>query len=79
MPMDSSDAQFVLCVSSGDHPASLEMRKVYRLIANPVAEAKGLMRVIDESHEDYLFPSNLFVPVALSASTVEALLAQEAA
>lgn len=32
-------------------------------IQNPERRAPGLLRVIDESEEDYLFPATCFVPV----------------
>ena len=34
-----------------------------RSLEDPAAEAKSLLRVIDESGEDYLFPADLFVPI----------------
>jgi hypothetical protein len=61
--MTNSKDRFVLCVDRGDYQASLEPRKVYRALRDPAAEAKGLLRVIDESGEDYLFPEGLFVPI----------------
>ena len=43
----------------------LEVRKVYRVLHDKDATATGYMRVIDESGEDYLYPSAYFVPVEL--------------
>jgi hypothetical protein len=57
--------RYVICVRSGSYGASLEPRKVYRVIEDPSAEAESLLRVIDETGEDYLFPSTLFVPIDL--------------
>lgn len=56
---------FLLCVSNESHPASLEVRKVYRALPDPVAVSRGFVRVIDESGEDYLYPSDYFVAVEL--------------
>ncbi len=64
--------RFVLCVKAGTYKASLEPRKVYRVIEDPVAEAKSLLRVIDESGEDYLFPAALFVPIEVPERAVPA-------
>ena len=50
--------RFVLCVKAGTYKASLEPRKVYRVIEDLAAEAKSLLRVVDESGEDYLFPGD---------------------
>lgn len=57
------DEQFVLCIRNEGFQASLEPRKVYRLIADSQAESKGMLRVVDNSGEDYLFPSEYFVPI----------------
>jgi hypothetical protein len=55
--------RFVLCVAQGTYRASLQMRKVYRVVDDSKAEAHALLRVIDESGEGYLFPTGLFVPI----------------
>jgi hypothetical protein len=54
---------FLLCVEHGGYPVALEPRKVYRALPDPEAESRGLVRVIDESGEDYLFPASLFVHI----------------
>jgi hypothetical protein len=64
--------RFVLCVRNGTYKASLEPRKIYRVVDDPQAEARSLLRVIDESGEDYLFPARLFVPIELPASAMPA-------
>jgi hypothetical protein len=70
--MTTRKDRFVLCVENGDYQASLEPRKVYRVVSDSAAEAKGLLRVIDESGEDYLFPARLFVPIDVPAKAVPA-------
>ncbi|MEG3967743.1 hypothetical protein QUA00_08970 [Microcoleus sp. T2B6] len=59
------EAQFVVCINNQDHPASLEVRKIYQIIPDNRAEEHQLIRVIDESGEDYLYPVAYFVPIAL--------------
>jgi hypothetical protein len=59
--------RFVLCVRSGSYRASLEPRKIYRILDDPDAEVRGLFRLVDESGEDYLFPADLFVPITIPA------------
>lgn len=61
----SAKSEFVICVRNSDYAASLELRKVYRLIPDAAAESRHLARVIDESGEDYLYPESLFVHIAL--------------
>lgn len=77
---ESNDlARFLLCVSAGDYPVSLEARKVYQTLSDTDAEDRGMVRVVDESGEDYLYPQDLFVPVELTAPAVETLMAAAAA
>jgi|SRR5437763_11726740 len=51
---------YVLCVRNEEYPASLEKLKLYRRIADAQSERHGLIRVIDESGEDYLYPGDFF-------------------
>jgi hypothetical protein len=75
MAKRSPNQQFLLCVNNDAYPVSLEVRKVYRALPDPAALAKGFVRVIDESGEDYLYPANHFVAVELPQAAVDALLA----
>lgn len=59
------DTKFVVCINNQDYPASLEVRKIYQIIPDNRAGEHQLMRVIDESGEDYLYPVAYFVPIAL--------------
>jgi hypothetical protein len=61
--MSESATSFVLCIGNEGYAASLEPRKVYQMLSDPSAEEHGLLRVIDESGEDYLFPADYFVPI----------------
>jgi hypothetical protein len=58
-------ASYVVCIDNAEYPASLELRKIYQRLADPKAEKDGLIRVIDESDEDYLYPAAYFVPIAI--------------
>ena len=55
--------RFVVCVNNKDYPASLELRKLYQVVADEAAAKHHQLRVIDESGEDYLYPEEYFVPV----------------
>jgi hypothetical protein len=57
--------KFVLCIDDGGAPESLERRKFYEVLADAAARKDGMLRVIDESGEDYLYPQSYFVAVAL--------------
>jgi hypothetical protein len=65
--MPQSRGRYVICVRNGTYRASLEPRKVYRVLEDVAAEKSSLVRVIDESGEDYLFPADLFVPIDVPA------------
>jgi len=67
-------ARFVLCVRNRDYPASLELRKVYRLLKDELASKHGQVRVIDESGEDYLYPEGYFVPIKLPQAAERAVI-----
>ena len=58
---------YVMCLDNNGYAASLEPRKVYRVLPDKAAQAKKLMRIVDESGEDYLFPASMFVPVQVPA------------
>jgi hypothetical protein len=71
--MANSDQKYAICIDNTDYPASLELRKIYRVIADPDAMQDGDLRVVDESGEDYLYPADYFVIVDFPASAIRAL------
>jgi len=52
--------QLVVCIDNDGYPASLEKRKIYVALRDCDAEQHGLLRIIDESGDDYLYPKALF-------------------
>jgi len=70
---DRARPTFVVCLDDGGHTLSLERRKVYRTVTDTLAESHGMLRVIDETGEDYLFPASLFVALTLSEQGIAAL------
>lgn len=64
---------FVVCVNNKGYEVSLERRKIYRVLPDASAEKHGMMRVVDESGEDYLFPAVWFLPIALPREMQKAL------
>jgi hypothetical protein len=67
--------QLVVCIDNKDYPASLEKRKIYVALRDPEAEKHGLLRIVDESGEDYLYPKASFRPIALPQAVKKAVLA----
>jgi hypothetical protein len=58
-------ANFVICVRNDGYAASLELRKLYAVLRDQSAEKRQLLRVVDESGEDYLYPADYFIAVKL--------------
>lgn len=54
---------FAVCINNRGYPASLELHKIYRVIADDAAGADGDLRVVDESGEDYLYSADRFVEI----------------
>jgi hypothetical protein len=72
--MKRTETQFVVCVRNNDYPASLELRKLYRVVPDPEAAKHHQIRVVDESGEDYLYPERYFVSVPLPQAAERAVL-----
>jgi hypothetical protein len=64
------EPHYVLCLSNHEFEAALEPRKIYCVLPDPGAEEEGLIRVVDESGEDYLYPAAMFEPIAVSERAV---------
>jgi len=63
MTRKKETVQYAICVSNDGYPASLELRKVYRIVPDQLAATRHFVRVVDESGEDYLYPEDFFVPI----------------
>jgi hypothetical protein len=69
--------KLVICLDNSGYEVSLERRKIYVSIPDARAEKLGQLRVIDESGEDYLYPKESFVAVALPQPIRRAVLEVE--
>ena len=65
--------RFVLCIDDGGYTEALEKRKFYEVLEDADAARDNMLRVIDESGEDYLYSSALFLDAALPPNIEEAL------
>jgi hypothetical protein len=74
MTKQNAQPQFAVCVDNEGYPASLELRKIYRVLPDKKAAKHSLMRVVDESGEDYLYPDRFFIPIRLPQALKEAFL-----
>jgi hypothetical protein len=64
---------YMLCINNRDYAASLEMRKIYRVLPDADAGRHNQVRVIDESGEDYLYPRERFVPIVVPSAAKKVL------
>ncbi len=70
--MVSTEKRYVVCLQNPGHEVSLELKKLYELLPDEDASQEGLVRVVDESEEDYLYPADWFVEVALPEAFLKA-------
>jgi hypothetical protein len=59
------NTKFAVCINNKGFEASLEVGKLYEVVADANAENDDMIRVIDEDGEDYLFESKIFYPLAI--------------
>jgi len=74
MKRKNQTSGFAICIDNSEYPASLELHKIYRVLADEDAEQDGDIRVIDESGEDYLYPADYFMMVELPREVQRVLL-----
>lgn len=77
--MKRASAKFALCLDNSGNQASLIPGKVYRVLPDPVAARDALIRIIDESGEDYLFAKSQFEIVEFPQTVRRRLLALQKA
>ena len=68
------DAQFAVCIDNEGYKASLELGKLYRPLPDKEAQAHGLVRIVDESGEDYAYSANRFHSMKVPTVIERALL-----
>ena len=74
--MNGRRSRFVVCIDAGEYAeVDLDVGKVYQALPTErSARDQGLLRVIDNSGEDYLFSADQFVEVKLPRAAKDALL-----
>lgn len=70
--MKTATPRYVVCVRNEDAD-DLQLRKLYRVLEDAVAAKRGYVRVVDESGEDYIYPSTYFAPVTVSEDVAREL------
>ena len=77
--MKAQTKPFALCIDNADYEASLIPGKVYRVLPDPRAAKDDLVRIVDESGEDYLYYKSHFVFVDFPPAVKKKILALEGA
>ena len=73
--MKTQTKPFALCLDNTDYQASLIPGKVYRVLPDPRAAKDDLVRIVDESGEDYLYDKGYFVFVDFPPKVKKRILA----
>ena len=75
MRKNQRNGGFVVCINNEGHEVSLELRKIYQAVPDTGAARRNLLRVIDESGGNCLYPEDFFLPIELPKPVEKALLA----
>lgn len=65
---------FVVCIKNDGYEVSLEPRKLYQVLADADATQHRQIRIVDESGDDYLYPSRLFATIELPQAVRRAVI-----
>lgn len=72
--MSERQRHFAVCIRNDEYEESLELKKIYELLADPRAEEHNMVRVVDEEGEGYLYPRDWFLPIELPERIEQAIL-----
>jgi hypothetical protein len=68
-------SRFVVCIDNGGDDISLDVGRIYRALpTEKISRDHGLIRVIDNEGEDYLYSADQFVEVKLPRAAQQAVL-----
>jgi len=71
--LKNNKTKYVVCINNADYPGSLEMHKIYRILADKDVEVDGDIRIIDESGEDYIYSKDRFVSIRVPPAVKKSL------
>lgn len=66
--------RFAICINDGGYVDDLKVRTVYQVLPDEEGQKSRLLRVIDETGEDYLYPADYFVIIEVPREAEQALL-----
>ncbi len=73
--MEQSNIQprFAICIQNKGSE-DLSLRKIYQILPDTCAAENDYIRVVDDSGEDYLYPTDYFIRLELPQEVEQALL-----
>lgn len=54
-------SQFAICIKNDGYEDDLKVHMVYRILPDEAADRSHYLRIVDETGEDYLYPTAAFV------------------
>lgn len=73
--MPRAKKSYVVCLSSKGYEGALERNKIYLALGEVGAEGRGLIRVVDDSGEDYLYRAERFTEIEVPRKVARAITA----
>ncbi len=73
MKVENSELRFAICIKNDGYADDLKVRTIYQILPDESAARSNYIRVVDETGEDYLYPSAYFVPVEVPSEAAETL------
>jgi hypothetical protein len=71
--MPRAKKKYVVCLRSKGYEGALERKKIYVALGDVGAEGAGLIRVVDDSGEDYLYKADRFAEIDLPLKIARAI------
>ncbi len=73
MEQTNIQQQFAICIQNKGSE-DLSLRKIYQILSDACAAENDYIRVVDDSGEDYLYPTDYFIRIELPQEVEQALL-----
>jgi hypothetical protein len=73
--MPRAKKRYMVCLTSKGYEGALERNKIYVALGEVGAEGRGLVRVVDESGEDYLYRADRFAEIEVPRKVARAMAA----
>jgi len=74
MKVENSELRFAICIKNDGYVDDLKVRTAHQILPDESAVRSNYIRVVDETGEDYLYPSAYFVPVEVPPEAAETLM-----